>query len=359
MQRTRVFRIIMLLFFIFAAVAVRVSAQEAPKGPPPARVVVSSVERGHIAPSSYFIGTTYFVHSSELASEVTGRVDSISFEEGDEVSADLLLAVVDTDLLDRDIQAKEAEHQQIAAQIAKTRSDLERIQQVLKKGGVSAQLYDEAYYRKEELESRANQVKAELDRLRVQKRKASITPPFAGVVVERGVEVGEWVSPGSKIATVADNSMVDVRVSVPQTILPFIKEGLTITVKNGSESHSGTLNAIIPKGDVLTRTVPVYVRLEGGKWIEGLEAQVALPTGERREALIVPRDAVLRISGQYRIYTVADGKAESIPVRIVGYEGATAGVEAEGLEAGMQVVIKGNERLRPGQPVIILNGEKE
>jgi multidrug efflux pump subunit AcrA (membrane-fusion protein) len=48
---------------------------------------------------------------------------------------------------------------------------------------------------------------------------------------------------------------------------------------------------------------------------------------------------------------VVDSKAKMIPVKVIGYESETAGVNARGLEEGMKVVVKGNERLRDGQPV--------
>jgi len=71
------------------------------------------------------------------------------------------------------------------------------------------------------------------------------------------------------------------------------------------------------------------------------------------EAFTVPRDAIINMLGNNVIFAVSESKAKMIPVRIIGYEGVLAGIQAEGLTEGMKVIIKGNERLRDGQPVEI------
>ena len=87
--------------------------------------------------------------------------------------------------------------------------------------------------------------------------------------------------------------------------------------------------------------------------IEGMEAMVMLPVGEKQQAVIVPRDAVLSMFGMTVIFVVTDSKASMLPVKVAGYDGLKAGVLAEGLREGMKVVVKGNERLRDGQEVKI------
>jgi multidrug efflux pump subunit AcrA (membrane-fusion protein) len=85
-----------------------------------------------------------------------------------------------------------------------------------------------------------------------------------------------------------------------------------------------------------------------------MSARVMLPVGTPRKTLIVSRDAVITVSGQTVVYTVKDSKAQMIPVDVIGYQEMVAGVESADLVEGMQVVVKGNERLRPGQMVSIV-----
>jgi multidrug efflux pump subunit AcrA (membrane-fusion protein) len=105
----------------------------------------------------------------------------------------------------------------------------------------------------------------------------------------------------------------------------------------------------------LTRTFPVKIRVSNPtSLLEGMEARVVLPVGARLHTLMVPRDAVLTMSGRTVIVTVLDSKAVIIPTQVVGYQGMKAGINAQRISEGMKVVVKGNERLRDGQPVTII-----
>jgi multidrug efflux pump subunit AcrA (membrane-fusion protein) len=110
--------------------------------------------------------------------------------------------------------------------------------------------------------------------------------------------------------------------------------------------------ALVPQGDVATRTFPLRILLPSAPNLaQGMEARAILANGPVSETLLVPRDAVASAFGQQAVWTVQEGKAVMLPAVVVGFQGDMAGVRAEGLTAGMPVVVKGNERLRPGQPV--------
>jgi multidrug efflux pump subunit AcrA (membrane-fusion protein) len=84
-----------------------------------------------------------------------------------------------------------------------------------------------------------------------------------------------------------------------------------------------------------------------------MSATVWLPTAETQSALIVARDALISASGRTVVFVLEGAKVRAVPVAVVAYEGAEVGLAAEGLKAGMQVVVKGNERLRDGQEVVV------
>jgi RND family efflux transporter MFP subunit len=154
------------------------------------------------------------------------------------------------------------------------------------------------------------------------------------------------------VATVARDDMVDVVVDIPEPMLRYVKEGMGLSVKAGGGVVKGNVFAIVPKGDVATRTFPLKIRIKNSaSLIEGMEARVPLPIAERKESLVVPRDAVITMFGRTVVFAVVDSKAKMIPVKVIGYESEMAGVNAQGLKEGMKVVVKGNERIRDGQPV--------
>ncbi|WP_027182867.1 efflux RND transporter periplasmic adaptor subunit [Desulfovibrio inopinatus] len=330
------------------------SAQQAKSeggGPPPAPVVTANVEQGQLAPESTFVGTTYFVHLSKHAAEIPGIVESANFDRGDRVKKGQVLVVLNTELLNKEIQSQSAELDQVATLMLDAKKDLSRLDQMLKKRAISQDDFDNAYYTLEELKARRLAAQARLDRLKIRRDKTEIEAAFGGVIVDKHVEVGEWAAIGAAVADVADDSQVEIQVHVPQSLLPYLSPGMDVPVTIQGKAYKGRLFAIIPKGDIRTRTVPVTIRINGQHWVEGLEATVHLPTSQAVETLLVPRDAVLKMRGHDQVVAVVDGKAVIIPVSVVGFAGQRAGVKSGDLKAGMHVVTKGNERLRPGQAV--------
>ena len=293
---------------------------------PPANVVVSGAVTGMVTPESEFIGTVYYHEVSEVACEVSGKVETMNFEEGQRVKEGVDLVKLNSDLLMSDLNKAEL--------------DFKRAENLYKEDLISEQSFDESRF--------------EVDRLRIELHKKTIKSPFDGVVIKKHVERGEWLSPGSVVATVADDNMIDIITEVPGDIVRFIDQNMGVKLKAGGKEFKGKVSAIIQRGDISTRTFPVKVRAENSmSLIEGMEAMVMLPVGEKQQAVTVPRDAVLSMFGMTVIFVVTDSKASMLPVKVAGYDGLKAGVLAEGLREGMKVVVKGNERLRDGQEVNI------
>ncbi|MEX2016796.1 MAG: hypothetical protein WD873_09130, partial [Candidatus Hydrogenedentales bacterium] len=147
----------------------------------------------------------------------------------------------------------------------------------------------------------------------------------------------------------------DVIVNVPQDILPYVAPGTMLSLSVAGNPYRAQVVAIIPQGDITTRTFPVKMRLnEDVALFEGMAASVTVPTGEQRECLFVPRDAVLREVDGESVFTLEDGKAERHRVEVLGYEGLMAGVVAPDLDTSQKVIVKGHERLRDGDVVQVV-----
>jgi RND family efflux transporter MFP subunit len=320
-------------------------------------VVVSPVRSGQVAPETEFVGTVHFPEISDVAAEVEGRIATVNIEDGDRVRSGQVLVRLNADLLEKSIQGQSASHEEILADLKKARSDLARMEALFHRGAIQEQLYEEHRFRVLSLQSKADSVRAEVERLRLERDRKAIKAPFDGVVVRKQVDTGEWVSPGSTVATLARDDAMDILVDVPEEVLRLVRVGAEARVKAGGREGQARVVALIPRGDVATRTFPVKLRMEDGAGLmEGMEARVSLPSRAPQKGLLVPRDALLSPSGQSVVFAVVESQAVRIPVRVLGYEGEMAGVAAEQLSEGMQVVVKGNERLRDGQGVTVMEG---
>ena len=293
---------------------------------PPANVVVSEAMSGMVTNESEFIGTVYYHEISEVSSEVSGKVETINFEEGQRVQKGAELVRLNSDLIQSDLNKAEL--------------DFKRAKNLYKEDLISEQSFDESRF--------------EVDRLRIELYKKTIKSPFEGVVIKKHMERGEWLSPGSVVATIANDKVIDIITEVPGDIVGFIYQDMVVKIKAGGKELEGKVSAIIQRGDISTRTFPVKIRAENSiSLIEGMEALVVLPVEEKQLAITVPRDAVISMFGMTVVFVVIDSKASIVPVNVAGYDGLNAGVIAKGLKEGMKVVVKGNERLRDGQEVAI------
>jgi RND family efflux transporter MFP subunit len=320
---------------------------------PPASVSVAKVMRGQVAPQNEFIATIFYQEISDTASEISGLVGMVHFEEGQRVKKGQILVELGSEILRKKLQATTASFEQSLADLEIAGIDLKRREKLFKKRSISKQSYDENRFRVIGLEKRAASLKAEVERLEIELEKKIIQAPFDGIVIKRNVDRGEWISEGETVAVIGKDDTIDIVAEVPERFIQYIKNGMQVSATANGRNFVATVIAIVPKGDVATRTFPVKIRTPNKHaLIEGMSARVILPTGKIMQTLIVPRDAIISKFGQNAVYTVVDAKSNMIPVQIVGYDGLSAGVESHELAEGMFVVVEGNERLRNGQAVV-------
>jgi RND family efflux transporter MFP subunit len=319
---------------------------------PPSKVVVSEVKSGSLAPQGAFIGTIYYTQVSHVASEMGGIIETVQFEEGHRVQLGQPLVKLDTSLLQKKIEATQATHAEIIAAIDDLTLDLQRTEKLRDKQFIPEQTYDNTRFKLKSLQHKGRSVELEMQRLQIELKKATVNSPFDGVVVKRDAEPGEWLNAGTVFAAIAKDDVVDIIVDVPERILHYLSKSMKATVKANNQVIQGTIYAIVPKGDVATRTFPIKIRIPNVyHFIEGMRAEAILPEGEPKETLLVSRDALITQFGENVIFVVVDGVAKMIPVKVIGYEGLLVGVEGQGLTKGMLAVVKGNERIRDGAPV--------
>jgi RND family efflux transporter MFP subunit len=350
---------LILLILICASPALVPAENSEKEHMPSANVVVSKVIRGTIEPEQEFIGTVYYREVSDISAEVSGRVEIITFEEGQRIKDEETLVKLDSELLEKKLQAKEATYEEILLDLERAQNDLERIGNLYKKRIVAEKEYDDQGYQVKGLEKKSAALKAEVEHLEIELKKTIITAPFKGVVIKKHIARGEWVSPGKTVATIARDDIVDILVEVPEYVAKYLTPGMTAKVVVAGMKKGGIIMAIIPKGDIATRTFPVKIRISKLSSIfEGMEARVRLPVGKKITTLLVPRDAVVNMIGKTVVFAVVDQKARIISTQVMGYKGMKVGINAQNILEGMKVVVNGNERLRDGQPVTIIKEVK-
>ncbi|NCX98442.1 MAG: efflux RND transporter periplasmic adaptor subunit [Planctomycetia bacterium] len=205
---------------------------------------------------------------------------------------------------------------------------------------------------------------AEVERIDDQLAKHTIRAPFAGWVVERFTEKGQWVARGGLLARIAELDRVKIVAQLPELSVRFLKPGAEVRLEFDAapdQAWVGTVARVVPQADVLSRSFPVEVTLEnrvvdGEPLLKGgMLARVWLSVGKTGSATVVPKDAVVLGAARPFVYVIAGSPAAGAgtgtvrPVEVSLGAAVEGHVEVQGgVEAGQLVVIRGNERLRPG-----------
>lgn len=310
----------------------------------PSLVETTKLAKGEVNPLQEFVGTLQFDTNSELAAQNSGSIKKINFEVGDKVKKGDVLVQIDADLLNAQVKAARAN-----AQIAK--KDYERYTKLLATKSISQKQYDDA---------RVNYIvtTSTLQELEIERNRKAVKAPFDGIITDKKINLGEWVNAGTPLLTMVDTSKVEITFNVPLTIINGLKKGDKYDINVGNNIIKSTLQAAIPSGDRLTRTFPVKFKAQtsGMFLFDGQEAKVSLSQNAKQESLLLPRDAVIKRFGQNVIFAVTkESQAQMIPVQIVGYVEKQIAINAKGIQVGMDIISKGNERVFPNSPVKVIN----
>jgi len=410
------------------------AASTAPPSQPAVAVRTARVIREDVVPEFTLVGTATAIRRSVVGSPVDGRVTEINVEAGDLVASDNAedgpspakpIVQLSTQTVDAEIAAATADLQRLEHELEELRAGsrpeevarakanweaskaafelaearLRRSESLKVRNAVSGDEFEaaesaaqtarqnliatQADYdlmkagpRHEQIAQSVAKVekqKQEIARLNILRSYHAILAPFAGYVVQKHTEVGQWVSRGDPVAEIVSLDPIDVVVHVPESLVNELKTGDTVplhvaALPDGLETLEGTIRGIGPSADQRARTFPVRVRLrnperDGGYLLrDGMQARATI-SGAPRSTLIVPKDALV-LGGQTPVLMVAstagDGQTIASKVDVETGVARESTVEVRGdIQAGQHVIVDGNERVRSGEAVRVVNDISE
>ncbi|MCS7033131.1 MAG: efflux RND transporter periplasmic adaptor subunit [Phycisphaerae bacterium] len=335
----------------------------------PVPVELAPVSQGQLELSRPIVATVQAVVRSTVAAEEPGLVCERSFEEGQAVSRGMVLARINTDLLRTQLAAAEAGAQALQSQIEQASAEydraameVERMRRVIEQRAVPQKELDDA-----ERDARVTaavlanrramlaEKQAEVSRLRLMIEKSEVKAPFDAIVSVRHVEVGQWIRQGDPVAEIVQTDPVYVRGQVPESLVTHLREGDTVRVSIDAlpgEHFEGRIAHIMPEADAGSRTFGVRILLNNPQQRirPGFFARATFLTQSAPGNWLVPKDAVISQEQTAHVVAFRNGVAEIVPVQLLALAGQTACVRGE-LRVGDQVVIRGNESLRGGEPL--------
>ena len=345
MMRTKRLFLVALLTASVAPVALE--AQQAPDTP---SVGVAPARLARLAPKMPLPGTLVSLNDSHLASEVEGRIAWVA-EVGTAVQTNDVVARIDRSVAKMQLDSDRANVARLTAQLSFDRTQAARMDSLLQQNAIARSTRDQAMSTRDMDIGALAQAKAALQKSQYQFDHSLVRAPFPGRVVQRLINAGEYATVGKDIVRLVDIGDLEVSAQTPIDNAHFLHEGMTLTMEIEGRPVEGTLRAVVPVGDVISRSIELRVRVPASAGYVGDAAKVFIPEAEPRDVLAVPRDAlVLREDNTYIFKVDRKSNAQRIAVE-TGTEDGTL-VEVKGpLVPGDRVIVRGAERLEAGEKV--------
>lgn len=342
-------KLLYLLVGLFGVSTMGMAQFEAP--PPNVRVALASIQS--LAPLTMVPGTVVSRNDARLAAEVTGRLLEVAEVGTVAGKGDVIARIEDTAIrLRRD--ELQAEVERAKARLKYLESEEKRYVQLAESNLAAATKLEETLSDRDvsrsDLQvarSRLAQVEDQLDRTRVQ-------APFDGIVVERLMMPGERVDTGNNVVRMVDQQHLEVIARAPLEYYSYVRPGQQLELRTGSTLAKGTVRTVVAVGSENTHQFELRLDIESDRFPVGLTLRISIPTSETRDALVVPRDALVLRPESTTVFII-DQAQTAKQVNVTLGIGTGEQIEVSGdLKNGDMVVVRGNERLQPGQTVSIM-----
>ena len=325
--------------------------QQAPAAP----VKVESAQRDTFSATIWVSGTVISQNDARIAAETDGRITWVA-DVGSRIKKGEAIARIDAQDLKLELADSVAQLGSLKAQLKFRASSLKRFEQLMASNNAAATQLDEA---QSQLDITSQEIKrAEVAIAQIKRRIAQtqVLAPFPGVVAERLVQTGEFVSRGEQVARLVDTEHREIRAQAPLSVAGWIREGMQLSIEHNDLESLSPISYVIPIGDERSRMFEIRVAATDPAWIIGSPVRIALPNSEPRDLVAVPRDGlVLRGANIFVMRVNNDNTVEKIAVET----GIGLGVFVEVIgkvDKGDLIVTRGGERLEAGQLVSIAEG---
>ncbi|WP_206486226.1 efflux RND transporter periplasmic adaptor subunit [Thalassotalea sp. G2M2-11] len=319
-----------------------------------ANVNVTPIVSTTLSPVAWVSGSIVSRNNSQIAADVSGRLVSIA-ELGTLVTKGQVIAQLDKQQLTLKLQEETALVANAKAKFAFEQSEVERKKSLVKQKLISAKELDESMANLNIAEANLAAAKAKLAQVKQDLNYTQLKAPFDGIVAERLSNQGEYVTNGKAILRLVETANIEAALFAPLTAYQYLKQSKQLAIKSPLGNGHAPIKTIIPVSDARSHLMEVRLDMSSFDWPIGLDIKAAVATGESKQVLASPRDALVLRRNATSIFIIDnENKAQQVEVKIGISEGNLVEVIGD-INAGDKVVIRGAERLRAGQSVNIKN----
>lgn len=329
-----------------------------------ARAIVFPVEVAKVAAQLVeyrvaAVGSVEAFETVQVTARVAGVVDKVDFAEGNTVATGQKLAEIEPDRYRVQVDSAKATLSRAEASLEDAKAGLRRREQVNTRtpGLVKEEDLETFRTRVRVAEADVAQARSALDLAQLNQRDAVVRAPSAGTIETRRVETGQYVQPGSVIATLLRREPLLLRFKVPESDASSLREGMQaqFTVKDSPRAFRATITLVAGAAAESSRMVVVTARIDDPERAvlrPGQFAEVVVPV-DRAERPVVPETAIRPSERGFLAYVV-EGDTARVRILELGMRTADGRVEVRsGLVPGETLVVRGAEALRDGAEVAV------
>jgi RND family efflux transporter MFP subunit len=317
----------------------------------PVTVETTVAEERAVPRTIALTGTLIANREADVASDAAGRVLATFVERGDVVEAGALLARLDARAAALGSTEASASAASLRAEDEHAKLECERAERLFAEKAISRAERDRTATACAAASHSLAAAHARAGLARKNVTDATIRAPFSGVIVDRSVDVGEYVAPGRTVATLVETRTLRVELAVPEAATTAVRAGGTVTFEVAAypgREFSGVIERLSPKLRTQSRDQLVEVEIDNtsGTLRPGMFAIARLAVGEDRIPSL-PVSAVVGRAPAERVFVVKDSRIEERVVS-TGVRRNDRVAVTKGLTAGERVVLRPSEQIRDG-----------
>jgi RND family efflux transporter MFP subunit len=343
---------------LFAAVVAALTlagCKQQATAPQPVRPVLSTILQPAETAGAVAAGTIQPRYQTDLGFRVMGRMIARPVNVGDPVAAGQTVAAIDPTALELSVRSARADLSKAQALLENALATEKRKQILIRTDATTKQTLDDAEQVREGAQASTARASANLAKAIEQLGYARLTTEFAGVVTAVNAEVGQVISPGQGVVTVARpdirEAVVDVGAEFPVPLTVGVPFTVSLELLPAIEVR-GRIREIAPQADQVTRMRRVRIALDDPPESFRLGSTItARPDSGYDPVLRVPNSAVLKQGAQAFVWVI-DERTSTVALQPVDLTEDEEGVRIKsGLAAGSRIVTAGIHNLKPGQQV--------
>ncbi|MBN9167055.1 MAG: efflux RND transporter periplasmic adaptor subunit [Myxococcales bacterium] len=320
----------------------------------PIKVQVASVEQLPMPEHLVLTGTLRASQESEVAADAAGKVTATFVERGQRVKQGDTLAILDARGASISASAANAQSQLAKAQLEQAQRECERVKSLKETGAISQAEYDRVTSQCQTTQWSAAAAQAQQQNAQKIVGDSVIRAPFAGVIGERYVNVGQYVQPSTRVVTLYAPDPLRLELTVPEANVAGIKpeQSVVFTVSSyGDEKFTGTVKFVSPNLRPTTRDLVIEAFCPNAdlKLKPGMFAVARLETAEKPQ-MAVPATALVKQADATRVFAVVEKRVEERIIQ-TGAERDGKVAVLGGLKAGEHVVVSPGTDVRDGAQV--------